>query len=101
MPKNYSVPSEPSAHQNDELRRKRLLYAAQHRGVLELDLILGQYAAREINRLDAHALDLFERLLNLDEHRLQALMLSDNGSAADFPDIDADLVDFAARIRGN
>ena len=95
------MPSESKASEKDELRRKRLLYAAQHRGVLELDLILGQFAAREINRLDTQVLDQFERLLNLDEHRLQALMLSDLGLAADFPDIDADLVNFAERIRGN
>ncbi|MCX8506430.1 MAG: succinate dehydrogenase assembly factor 2, partial [Alphaproteobacteria bacterium] len=78
MPKNYSVPSESSVPEspaaNDALRRKRLLYAAQHRGVLELDLILGRYAAAEINHLDTRTIDLFEQLLNLDEPNLQALM---------------------------
>ncbi|MBT3791602.1 MAG: succinate dehydrogenase assembly factor 2 [Rhodospirillales bacterium] len=47
-----------------EIKRKRLLYQAQHRGTQEGDLIMGGFAERYINQLDAPDLDAFEALVN-------------------------------------
>ncbi|MGY9005496.1 MAG: succinate dehydrogenase assembly factor 2 [Alphaproteobacteria bacterium] len=47
-----------------EIKRKRLLYQAQHRGTQEGDLIMGGFAERYINELDAPDLDAFESLVN-------------------------------------
>ena len=44
-------------------RRKRLLFRAWHRGMREMDLIMGRFADREIALLDDGDLDVFEALL--------------------------------------
>ena len=44
-------------------RRKKLLYRAAHRGIKEMDLILGGFAARHLAKMDNHQLDVFEQML--------------------------------------
>jgi antitoxin CptB len=46
-----------------EIRRKRALFRAQHRGTKELDLILGRYAAERVPAMDEARLGFFEELL--------------------------------------
>jgi antitoxin CptB len=46
-----------------EIRRKRALYRASHRGTKELDLILGRYARARLPGMDEVGLAEFERLL--------------------------------------
>jgi antitoxin CptB len=48
-----------------EIRRKRALYRALHRGTKELDLILGHYAKEHVPGMDEARLTLFEHLLSL------------------------------------
>lgn len=45
-----------------DLRRRRLLFRAWHRGIREMDLIMGRFADAEIGRLSETELDDFERL---------------------------------------
>jgi antitoxin CptB len=51
-------------------RRRRLLFRAWHRGIREMDLILGSFADREIATLDEPGLDEFERILGVDDRDL-------------------------------
>ena len=44
-------------------RRKRALFRAWHRGIREMDLVMGRFADREIATLDASELEEFERLM--------------------------------------
>jgi antitoxin CptB len=46
-----------------ELRRKRALFRAHHRGSKELDLILGRYAQERVQAMDEARLGVFEELL--------------------------------------
>ena len=46
-----------------DIRRKRLLYRAWHRGTREADLILGSFAEAHLAAFDAAQLDRFEALL--------------------------------------
>ncbi len=46
-----------------EIRRKRALFRAHHRGTKELDLILGRYAAEKVPAMDEARLGAFEDLL--------------------------------------
>jgi antitoxin CptB len=46
-----------------ELRRKRALFRAHHRGTKELDLILGRYAKERVPAMDETRLGVFEELL--------------------------------------
>ncbi len=48
-----------------EIRRKRAIYRAHHRGTKELDLILGRYAKEFVAGMDEGRLALFEHLLSL------------------------------------
>jgi antitoxin CptB len=48
-----------------EIRRKRALYRANHRGTKELDLILGRYADVRVPDMDEVSLKAFEQFLAL------------------------------------
>jgi antitoxin CptB len=48
-----------------EIRRKRALYRASHRGTKELDLILGRYAEAHVPGMDEATLKEFEQFLAL------------------------------------
>ena len=48
-----------------EVRRKRLLFRAWHRGTREADLILGSFAEQHLAAFDKAALDAFEALLEV------------------------------------
>jgi len=46
-----------------DVRRKRLQFRAWHRGIKEMDLIMGRFADAHIQELEMDDLDLFEALL--------------------------------------
>ncbi len=48
-----------------EIRRKRALYRANHRGTKELDLILGRYADACVPKMDEASLTAFEQFIAL------------------------------------
>jgi len=48
-------------------RRKRLRYRSWHRGMKEMDLILGSFADRRLAGMTAAELDAFEALLELSD----------------------------------
>lgn len=58
--------SEPS----DDIRRKQLRFRAWHRGMREMDLILGNFADRALGEMTGAELDAFERLLELPDQEL-------------------------------
>jgi antitoxin CptB len=47
-----------------DARRKQLLYRANHRGIKEMDIILGGFATARIAVLDDAALDMLEALMD-------------------------------------
>lgn len=54
----------PSADRSDlDPRRKRALFRAWHRGMREMDLVMGRFADREIAALPEAQLAGFERLM--------------------------------------
>ena len=60
--------------QSDDLahRRKRLRFQSWHRGLKEVDLILGRFADRHLDTLDAAQLDRYELLLEVNDVELYA-----------------------------
>ncbi len=46
-----------------DIRRKRLIFRAWHRGTREADLLLGRFADAHVPGLDSQGLDRFEALL--------------------------------------
>lgn len=55
-----------------DVRRRRLLYRAWHRGVLEMDLIVGRFADACIDTFDDADLEAFERLIEVPNSDLYA-----------------------------
>ena len=55
-----------------EIRRKRLRYHSWHRGTKELDLVLGQFAEKHLPNMDEPDLDLYEAIINENEHDIYA-----------------------------
>jgi antitoxin CptB len=47
-----------------DARRKQLLYRANHRGIKEMDIILGGFATAHIATLDDAGLDVLEALMD-------------------------------------
>lgn len=62
----------PSAPEPPEARLKRLRMRAAHRGIREMDLVLGGFAARQLAALPAPLLDAFDRLLAENDHDIYA-----------------------------
>ncbi|MET3661285.1 succinate dehydrogenase assembly factor 2 [Aquamicrobium ahrensii] len=50
-----------------DVRRRKLLFRSWHRGMREMDLILGSFADAEIEGLSADELDQYERLLEIND----------------------------------
>ena len=57
---------------NDTNRRKQILYRANHRGIKEMDIILGGYADAQVMSMSEAELDEFEAIMN--EHDRDLLM---------------------------
>ncbi|MGH6815898.1 MAG: succinate dehydrogenase assembly factor 2 [Hyphomicrobiaceae bacterium] len=53
-----------------EIRRRRLLYRAGHRGTKEMDWLLGRYVAAALPAVDDAGLDRIERLSDIADPRL-------------------------------
>jgi antitoxin CptB len=58
-----------------DLRRKRLLYRASHRGFKEADLLIGGFAASAVPTMSADELAEFETLLEHPDWRICAWVL--------------------------
>ncbi len=80
---------------SDELnaRKRRILFRATHRGMKEMDLLLGALARDVLDELDAAGVAAFERLLEVpdadllawasgDDAALEAALLEDEESRA-------------------
>jgi len=53
-----------------DIRRKRLVFRAWHRGMRELDLILGRYIDQKMAQFTEAELDEFEKILSYEDHDL-------------------------------
>ena len=59
-----------SISEDDAIRRKRLLWRATHRGIKEMDLILGGYVARHLAAFDTAELDELEAIMQLPDQEM-------------------------------
>jgi antitoxin CptB len=55
-----------------DARRRRLLFRSWHRGIREMDLIMGRFADAWIERLGEAELDAYERLIEVPDPELYA-----------------------------
>ena len=64
--------AEAMASETLDLRRRRARYRAWHRGIREMDLIMGSFADAELPTLSEAELAAFERLLEVPDPELYA-----------------------------
>jgi antitoxin CptB len=69
-------------------RRRRLLFRSWHRGIREMDLVLGRFADAHIASLSDGELDEVERWLDVPDQRIFAWV---NGAQAVPPEVDTPL----------
>jgi antitoxin CptB len=61
-----------SLSDDDATRRKRLLWRASHRGIKEMDLILGGFVARHLESFAPAELDELEAIITLPDQEMLA-----------------------------
>ena len=61
-----------SADTDGEVRRRRIRFRAWHRGIREMDLLMGGFADAELAQLTDVELDRFEHLLDLPDPQVFA-----------------------------
>lgn len=64
------IPTDPHAE-----RRKRLLWRASHRGIREMDLLLGGYAREAIAGMDDRRLGELEAIIGLPDQEVLAWIM--------------------------
>jgi antitoxin CptB len=71
---------------DDELavRRRKLKFRSWHRGMREMDLIMGRFADACVDAMEPAELDDYERLMELPDPELFAWVLGDDPPLADF-----------------
>ncbi|WP_370930851.1 succinate dehydrogenase assembly factor 2 [Bartonella sp. DGB1] len=52
------------------IQQKRLLYRASHRGMKEMDYILGNFAKQNLHKMSAAELNEFEKILELSDRQI-------------------------------
>ena len=67
-----------------DLRRRKLLFRAWHRGMREMDLIMGGFADARLAQLDEGELAAFERLIELPDQELLAWIMGEAAVPAEF-----------------
>ena len=79
-----------------EVRRRRAIWRAGHRGTKELDLLVGRFAEAHLPAMDGEALDRFERFLAVADPEIQSWLLGPSAGLgdADFTDVVADIRKF-------
>ncbi len=88
--------SAPGALSEDaEARLKRLFMRAGRRGMKEMDIVLGPYAATHLSAMAAPDLDLFDRLLWENDQDLLAWILGQSAPPPDYADMIGRIAGFA------
>jgi antitoxin CptB len=79
-----SVTGAAHSTQGLDTRRRKLLFRAWHRGMRELDLIVGRFADTAITQMSADELTEFERLLEVPDRELLAWVVGETQVRAHF-----------------
>lgn len=66
-----------------DMRRRRILFRAWHRGTREMDLVMGGFCDAAISTLSEAEIDEFERLIDLPDHDLYRWVVGEEPVPAD------------------
>ena len=68
---------------SDDIRRRRIRYRAGHRGIREMDLLMGSFARDRLDTLTSDELTAFERLLDASDHDVLSWISGDAPTPSD------------------
>jgi antitoxin CptB len=60
-----------------DMRRRKILFRAWHRGTREMDLLMGRFADAALARMSEAELDQFEQLIEVPDHELFGWIMQD------------------------
>jgi len=80
---DFSMTGSTRSSDGLDLRRRKLLFRSWHRGMREMDLVMGKFADAEISRLSEAELDEYERLIELPDGELLAWITGEQEVPAD------------------
>lgn len=72
MTDSSNVPADPSGDGELDTRRKRILFRTLHRGMKEMDMLLGGFTKAEIAHLSDAELDELEEIIPINDQDLYA-----------------------------
>ena len=79
-----------------EMRRKKLLWRACHRGIKEMDILMGGFARKRLESMSAADLDAFEALIELPDQDMLSWI---TGETTVPPDVKNDLLQEFVKFR--
>ena len=79
------------------MRRRRALWRATHRGSKEMDFLLGRFAERTLDGMNAAQIAVFERLIESPDPAIESCVLE--GYSLGEPDLD-ELIERLRRFHG-
>ena len=74
----------PAEFSDLDARRKRLRFRCWHRGIKEMDLIMGGFADAHLATMTDSELDELERLIDVPDHDLYAVIAGTQPLSAEF-----------------
>ena len=61
-----------------DVRRRKALFRAEHRGTKEMDWMLGRFAAAQLPAMDGDQLTTFEQFIAVSDPEIQAWLMAPN-----------------------
>lgn len=77
----FKAPAHDGETDDLDMRRRRAMWRATHRGTKELDILVGRYATAKLPAMAGASLDLFEDFLAVTEADLQRWLLTPGATA--------------------
>ncbi len=70
-----------------ETLRKRALMRAQHRGIKEMDIILGRFATLSLPEMDRGSISLLERFMEINDQKSYQMILGNEPIPEEFDEL--------------
>ncbi len=67
-----------------DARRKRILFRSWHRGMREMDLIMGRFAEEQLNNMSEEELDVFELLIEAQDRDVLAWITNEKETPTNY-----------------
>ncbi len=67
-----------------EIARKRVLMRAEHRGIKEMDIILGRFVRANLEQFDLQSIETLEKMMEINDQKLYQIILGNEDTPPEF-----------------